>query len=110
MFYYLVLLDPWVKWNLLPVCFGARDNQFGSFNVTYRGKIAAVKLIHLSGYVMCQSGYHSYWSFWGCGKNPAVKKSRKCSHNNIKQWPHFPTESVLHLSWRSWKLGRVTRI
>ena len=71
--HYLVFLDPWVKLNFLPVCFGARDNQYGSFNVPYGGKIAAVKLIHLSGYVMCQAGYPSYWSFWGCGTNPAVK-------------------------------------
>ena len=66
-------LDPWVKLNHHPVCFGARDNQYGSFNVPYGGKIAAVKLIHLSGYVMYQTGFISYRSFWGCGNNPAVR-------------------------------------
>ena len=56
------------------MCFGARDNKYGSFSVPYGGKIAAVKLIHLTGYVTCQVGFITYWSFWGCGKNPGVKK------------------------------------
>ncbi|XP_020600525.1 uncharacterized protein LOC110039721 isoform X2 [Orbicella faveolata] len=66
-------LDPWVKANTLPVCFGARSNQYDSFNVPYGGKIAAVKLIYLSGYVTC-SGQISHWSFWGCGNHPSLKK------------------------------------
>jgi len=70
---FVIFSDHWVKVNHHPVCFGARDNRYGSFNVPYGGKIAAVKLIHLSGYVMCQTGFISYWSFWGCGNNPAVK-------------------------------------
>jgi len=65
-------LDPWVKANIHPVCFGARSNQYGSFHVPYGGKIAAVKLIYLSGYVTC-SGHISYWSFWGCGNFPSLK-------------------------------------
>jgi len=66
-------LDPWVKANTLPVCFGARSNQYDSFNVPYGGKIAAVKLIYLSGYVTC-SGQISHYSFWGCGNHPSLKK------------------------------------
>ena len=53
--------------NSRPVCFGAKDNTFGSFNVPYGGKIAAVKLVYLSGYVTCAQDVLSYWSFWGCG-------------------------------------------
>ena len=66
-FTFLGYSDPWVKANTLnPVCFGARDNKYGSFRVPKTGKIAAVKLIHLSGYVSC-SGQINEWSFWGCG-------------------------------------------
>ena len=54
------------------MCFGARDNNYGSFHVPYGGKIAAVKLIYLSGYVTC-SGQISHWSFWGCGNHPSLK-------------------------------------
>ena len=71
-FTFLGYSDPWVKANTLPVCFGARDNKYDSFHVPYGGKIAAVKLIYLSGYVTC-SGHISHWSFWGCGNHPSVR-------------------------------------
>ena len=63
-FTFLRYLDPWVKANVLPVCFGARDNKYGSFDVPHGGKIAAVKLVYLSGYVT-STGHISRWSFWG---------------------------------------------
>ena len=56
------------------MCFGARDNKYGSFHVPCGGKIAAVKLAYLSGYVSCATGQISYWSFWGCGNHPQVGK------------------------------------
>ena len=56
--------------NSRPVCFGARDSKFGSFNVPYGGKIAAVKLVHLSGYVSCLVSSLSHYSFWGCDNSP----------------------------------------
>ena len=55
------------------MCFGARDSKYGSFDVPYGGKIAALKLIYLSGYETC-SGQISHWSFWGCGNHTSVKK------------------------------------
>ena len=62
-------LDSWVKLNLRPVCFGARDDKYGTLDVPYGGKVAAVKLVYLSGYVTCNNRKLSYWSFWGCGDN-----------------------------------------
>ena len=61
--------------NSQPVCFGARNNQYGSFNVPYGGGIAAVKLVHLSGYVTCAGAASqiSHYSFWGCNNIPALK-------------------------------------
>ena len=46
------------------LCFGARDNKYGSLNVPYGGEIAAVKLIYLSGYVTCD-GQVPHYSFSG---------------------------------------------
>ena len=47
------------------MCFGAKDNQFGHFQVEFGGSIEAVKLVHLSGQVSCyQAGNVS--SKWGC--------------------------------------------
>ena len=44
------------------MCFGAKDNQFGHFQVEFGGSIEAVKLFHLYGLVTCGSG----WMKWGC--------------------------------------------
>ena len=68
-----MFLDSWVKVNSRPVCFGARDNKYGSFNVPYGGKIVAVKLVHLSGYVTCAVSQISHYSFWGCDNIPSLK-------------------------------------
>lgn len=43
----------WKKLNTAPVCFGTKDNQFGSFKVPSGGNIGKMKLVHLYGYVSC---------------------------------------------------------
>jgi len=55
--------------NFSPVCFGAKNNQFGRFFIhsVSGAKLAAVKLVHLYGYVTCDTRHISYWSYWGCG-------------------------------------------
>ena len=45
--------NPWRKFSSAPVCFGAKDSQFGQFQVEVGGSIRAVKLVHLSGQVTC---------------------------------------------------------
>ncbi|XP_073229932.1 uncharacterized protein [Porites lutea] len=59
----------WQKVNVAPVCFGAKDNQFGRFHVP-PGRLAAIKLVHLYGYVSCYTPGNRWWSYWGCGENP----------------------------------------
>ncbi|XP_074624243.1 uncharacterized protein LOC141882174 [Acropora palmata] len=54
--------QPWRKLNSAPVCFGAKDSQFGHFQVEFGGSIEAVKLSHLYGQVSCGGG----WMKWGC--------------------------------------------
>ena len=50
------------------MCFGAKSGQFGRFYVkTAFKRVAAVKLVHLYGYVSCDTRHVSYWSYWGCG-------------------------------------------
>ena len=44
------------------MCFGARGNQFGHFQVEFGGAIEAVKLLHIYGLVTCGKG----WRKWGC--------------------------------------------
>lgn len=67
-------VDHWLKLSFRPVCFGARDNQHGTFSVLYSGKLAAIKLVHLSGSVSCDTRLGvSHWSFWGCGSHKHLK-------------------------------------
>ena len=54
----------WVKLNVDPVCFGARDDRYGVFNFTQGGYIGALKLVHLYGFLRCYPG--SPTSYWGC--------------------------------------------
>ena len=57
----------WRKTNYSPVCFGARNHQFGRFRLPSSGKLVAIKLVHLYGFVSCHAPKNSKWSFWGCG-------------------------------------------
>ncbi|XP_015767472.1 PREDICTED: uncharacterized protein LOC107346208 [Acropora digitifera] len=59
---------PWRRLNSNPVCFGAKDNQYGTFVVEVGGHIDAVKLVHLHGKVSCDVS-KGLWSNWGCGSN-----------------------------------------
>ena len=56
----------WRKLNSSPVCFGAKNNHFGRFYVPV-SRLAAIKLVHLYGYVSCDTRHTSNWSYWGCG-------------------------------------------
>ena len=58
----------WRKVNKSPVCFEAKGNRFGRFYVP-EGRLAAIKLVHLYGYVSCHVRGPSFWSYWGCGDN-----------------------------------------
>ena len=67
----MLLLVRWEKANTAPVCFGAKNTRFGVFCAPSSGRLAAVGLEHLYGYVTCSTGTAFYWSFWGCGNHPA---------------------------------------
>ena len=47
------------------VCFSARGERPGRFYVP-SGNLAAIKLVHLYGYVTCDKHTSSSWSYWGC--------------------------------------------
>lgn len=46
------------------ICFGAKDNQYGSVTIPKSGRLRAMKLIRKSGSVRCNHVTGS--SFWGC--------------------------------------------
>ena len=48
------------------VCFGAKDDAYGSFKIPASGSIITFKLMYRSGSVNCQAQSSGYKSNWGC--------------------------------------------
>ncbi|XP_074634972.1 uncharacterized protein LOC141893461 isoform X1 [Acropora palmata] len=69
--------DVWQKVNNNPVCFGARDDTFGAFNVIKSGLVKSIKLVHRSGSVKCHPDYPP--TFWSCSN----VKSDKFGNNTF---------------------------
>ena len=63
-------LASWSKLNTAPVCFGAKDGEFGGFEIETGGSVNAVKLVHVSGRVTCNAAAFGdeAWSRFGCNK------------------------------------------
>ena len=47
------------------MCFGAKNNSFGTFEIRQSGDIYNLKLVHLSGAVNCNGNINS-GTKWGC--------------------------------------------
>lgn len=59
------LLESWQKINNEePVCFGAKDNLYGSFSMRKSGRLKTMMRIHRSGSVHCNNETSA--SYWGC--------------------------------------------
>ena len=72
--FFVCVSDRWQRLNRSPVCFGAKGDKFGNFSAP-AGRLAAIKLVYLYGYVSCRTLASSYWSYWGCGDNPTNGKN-----------------------------------
>ena len=52
------------------MCFGARDNSYGSITTQHNGEIISFRLVYLRGQgVSCSKAVASRYSYWGCDKN-----------------------------------------
>ena len=58
------MTDNWKKINTDPVCFGTKNDAFGSFEIQEAGKIYSFKLVHTYGSVTCNTYLES--TKWGC--------------------------------------------
>ena len=84
----LFLSVGWQKVNVDPVCFGAKDDSFGTFEIHKPGDIYRLKLVHRSGYVNCDFR-GALNTKWGCG---AKKLSKNLNvhityENNTRVFP-----------------------
>ena len=52
------------------VCYGAKHNSFGTFQLKRSGKLYQLTLEHKSGFVSCDVANPSANSKWGCGIGP----------------------------------------
>ena len=59
-----ILSDNWKRINIDPVCFGARNDSYGTFHITESGLINRFKLVHINGSILCSENVLP--SFWGC--------------------------------------------
>ena len=62
------ILENWQKINTEPVCFGARDDKYGAFNITKTGLLKTMKLVRKSGWIKCNA--IDPISYWGCANVP----------------------------------------
>ena len=58
------ILANWKRINVEPVCFGARDDTHGVFNIAESGSIYTFKLVHRNGSLSCT--WKDPASNWGC--------------------------------------------
>ena len=61
--FFFFFLENWKKINTSPVCFGAKADSYGTFNIAESGVIYSFKLVHLSGSLSCTPSQPS--SYWG---------------------------------------------
>ena len=71
-FFFFFSAAPWFKMNNESVCFGAKNDSFGSFNVLHYGTILTFKLVYKSGYVTCNSKNLPYGSHWACNNQERI--------------------------------------
>ena len=64
LYLYILIADVWQQINNDPVCFGARDDKYGAFNVTKTGFVKAMKLLRRHGSIQCNPRHPP--TFWSC--------------------------------------------
>ncbi|EDO35826.1 predicted protein [Nematostella vectensis] len=64
----------WTKLSESRVCFQGQGGKFGKIVPAARGFLAAVKLVHREGSIVCGSHPGSHTSNWGCHNWPHLEK------------------------------------
>ena len=93
---YFSLLDVWQKINTAPVCFGARDNKYGAFNMTKTGRVRTMKLVRRKGTIWCNTKLDP--SYWGCRHSNYAKTTSLTIITNSKREAIIPPHEELQAS------------
>ncbi|XP_031560831.1 uncharacterized protein LOC116296864 [Actinia tenebrosa] len=89
----------WEKVNTNQVCFSAKGNQYGTFNVPKTGEIKAFKLVYLSGRVAAY-GAGNNWGTGGTRLDTIIT-------NTVNQ-VLSPPQSILHATYYKYSLPGVS--
>ena len=97
----ILFADVWQQINNDPVCFGARDDQYGAFNVTKTGRVKAMKLVHRYGSIKCHLKHPLH----------SGAAAMKISMQTICLWQtsQMPTEKLFCLRWKIWRQPPVLK-
>ena len=92
----------WQKFKNDPVCFGARDNQYGAFIVTKSGLVKAMKFVHRNGSIQCNPIDPP--TFWSCSYvNEYPNNSFMTIITNSNRKAFLPSQEKLQLGQYSKK-------
>lgn len=90
---YVLFSGVWQKINYDPVCFGARDDTYGSLNLTKTGFVKAMKLIHRNGSIRCNRKTKA--TYWSCSNARYGNNSFMTIITNAKRQALLPSENDL---------------
>lgn len=76
------------------VCFGAKDNSYGSFKIPVSGSIITFKLTYVSGSVSCHENTLDAKSKWGC-KFPGLSHTMATHITDSNRKRLLPTDKYL---------------
>jgi len=64
--------ERWLNLTEDVVCFGAPGNEFATAVTQMEGFLQSIKLVHVSGHVLCDKSSPRYKSKWGCPRSHPV--------------------------------------
>jgi len=87
------LTDNWQKVNSDPVCFGAKNDNYGTFSITNSGLVKTMKLVHKLGSIRCNTVYGD--SYWSCDNPNYYSKKLTTIITNVKRAALLPVNGDL---------------
>ena len=83
------------------MCFGAKNNSFGTFEIRQSGDIYNLKLVHQSGAVSCNNEKKSATK-WGCGASHLDNQLNVhiTNESNVRILPTSSVKCDAHLSYK----------
>ena len=89
------------------MCFGTRNSLYGKFYAPASGRLAAIKLVHLYGFVSCDTRRAYHWSFWGCGHHSGLIDHVDVTITTSTDYILFPPNQFMQYNGRAGKWSKI---